>query len=133
MSKSPCYCHTLRKAARRISARYDSALAPMGISLAQYSMLRTISRHGTLSLTALGDMMELDRSTVGRNVRPLMRDGLLAPGTTDDLRESAVMVTEKGKRVLDAAFPAWSQAQSAIEEALGRKKLGRLIEALEEL
>ena len=69
MESSTCYCAALRKATRRLTAAYDAALAPVGVNLAQFSLLRTVSRHGPLSLTDLARRMELDRSTVGRNVK----------------------------------------------------------------
>ena len=46
-----CYCIILRKAARRLTARYDAALAPLGLNLAQFSLLRNVERTGPVSLT----------------------------------------------------------------------------------
>src|SRR5574337_549456 len=74
--KSPCYCSTLRAAARKATALYDEALAPAGVNVAQYGLLRRVERRGTVSLTELGRLSELDRSTVGRNARVLERLGL---------------------------------------------------------
>eukprot|EP01035_Chromulina_nebulosa_P049431 gene49431-67135_t len=71
MSSSSCYCILLRKASRRLSALYDEALEPFGINIGQFSQLRNIRRSQPVSLTALGGVMELDRSTVGRNTRVL--------------------------------------------------------------
>ena len=58
-----CICIAVRKASRRLTARYDEALAPVGINLAQFSLLRNIRRHGPVSLTRLGELTELDRSS----------------------------------------------------------------------
>ena len=58
---SECICATLRVAARKMTARYDAALAPIGINLAQFSLLRNINRAGLVSLTELGRKVELDR------------------------------------------------------------------------
>lgn len=71
----PCYCIVLRRASRRLTAIYDAALAPLGVNLAQFSLLRTIRRTEPVSLTRLGHETELDRSTVGRNVRVLEGHG----------------------------------------------------------
>ena len=46
-----CYCAAVRTAARKTTALYDSILAPAGVTLAQYSLLRRIQRAGTVSLT----------------------------------------------------------------------------------
>src|SRR6478735_8808652 len=93
---SPCYSQSLRAAARRIAAAYDDALAPSGVNTAQYSLLRTIERAGPIALTALGRRVELDRSTIGRNVRVLERMGLVALGRGDDHREATATLTEAG-------------------------------------
>lgn len=131
MAKAPCYCMSLRKVTRRITARYDAALAPHGITLAQHGMLRAVERNGRVSLTVLGGMLDLDRSTVGRNVRPLIKAGLLEAAESDDGRESAVMLTDRGQAVMDAAQPDWSAAQKQVEGVLGKKKLAKLIAALD--
>jgi DNA-binding MarR family transcriptional regulator len=72
---SPCYCSLLRTATRKVGAVYDNALAPLGINIAQYSLLRLVEHCQPVSFTELGRIAELDRSTVGRNVRVLERMG----------------------------------------------------------
>ena len=114
-----CYCDTLRKAARRVSALYDQALEPAGVNLAQFSLLRKIGRNAPVSLTELGRLSDLDRSTVGRNVRVLERMGLVAPAEAQDLRETAVELTEAGRNTLTAGAPLWEGAQQRIEAGLG--------------
>src|SRR4051794_24743998 len=68
-----CLCIAVRKASRRMTTVYDDALAPVGINLAQYSLLKKIRRTAPVSLTDLGAAMDLDRSTIGRNVKVLER------------------------------------------------------------
>jgi len=117
--KSPCYCSTLRAAARKATALYDEALAPVGVNVAQYGLLRRIERRGTVSLTELGRLSELDRSTVGRNARVLERLGLAQLAGADDKREAAVSLTGKGLVTLARARPMWEAAQRRVEAALG--------------
>jgi DNA-binding MarR family transcriptional regulator len=64
---SVCYCDVLRAATRKTTAIYDVALAPAGVNLAQFSLLRKIQRAGSVSLSELGRLAALDRSTIGRN------------------------------------------------------------------
>ena len=116
---SPCYCSTLRAAARKATALYDAALAPAGVNVAQFGLLRRIERRGSVSLTELGRLAELDRSTVGRNARVLERLGLVRLAATRDQREAAVSLTEKGAETLRLARPMWEDAQLRIEAALG--------------
>ena len=114
-----CICIAVRKAGRRLTARYDAALAPAGINLAQFSLLRTIDRHGPLSLTHLSELTELDRSTLGRNVRVLERMALCAFSAGDDRREAAVELTAEGRRVLATATPLWAATQDDIRTRIG--------------
>ena len=117
--KCPCYCSTLRAAARKATALYDAALAPAGVNVAQYGLLRRIERRGSVSLTELGRLAELDRSTVGRNARVLERLGLVRLAAARDQREAAVSLTEKGVETLRIARPMWEDAQLRVEAALG--------------
>jgi DNA-binding MarR family transcriptional regulator len=121
-----CYCAAVRTAARKTTALYDSLLEPAGVTLAQYSLLRKIERAGTVSLTKLGELAELDRSTVGRNVKALEALRLVRLGPTRDQREAAVLLTPAGKETLGRAAPLWEEAQRRIEAALGDAKAAQL-------
>lgn len=116
---SICYCVAVRTAARKTTALYDSILEPAGVTLAQFSLLRKIERAGTVSLTKLGQLTELDRSTVGRNVKALERLRLVRTASAKDQREAAVRLTPAGERVLRIGAPLWDEAQRRVEAALG--------------
>jgi DNA-binding MarR family transcriptional regulator len=129
-----CYCAVLRTAARKVTAIYDAALEPSGINLAQYSLLRTIQRRAPLSLTELGRLTELDRSTIGRNVRLLQRLELVRvePGA-EDQREAVVTLDRAGADALERAGPLWHEAQRQVESTLGAdpaRQLRTLLQAL---
>lgn len=119
MGNAPCYCTTMRKAARRLTAIYDEALKPVGISLAQLSLMRNIARSGTISIGDLGRLMELDRSTTGRNVRVLVKANIATFAASDDGRETIVSISEEGHRILEEAAPLWEAAQQQVEAKLG--------------
>ncbi|HEX4298320.1 MAG TPA: MarR family winged helix-turn-helix transcriptional regulator [Devosia sp.] len=122
----PCICISLRQASRRLTALYDAALLPAGLNLAQYSLLRNIDRHAPVSLTRLGEVVELDRSTLGRNARVLERLGLVAMGTGRDAREAGVRLTEAGQASLQRSIPLWSAAQADIRGRLGGTGVAQL-------
>jgi DNA-binding MarR family transcriptional regulator len=117
--KTRCYCAALRTAARKTTALYDSILEPAGVTLAQYSLMRRIERAGTVSMTQLGQLAELDRSTIGRNVKALEKLQFVRMGQAKDQREAAVRLTHAGKETLQRAAPLWEQAQRRVESALG--------------
>lgn len=133
MSSSPCYCTVLKAASRRLAALYDEALAPVGVNIAQFSLLRRIRRAGTVTLTELGRLAELDRSTIGRNVRVLERLGLVALGRGEDHRESVVSLTAQGHQALDDGEPLWDQVQDAIHARLGPSGAMELVTALRDI
>lgn len=114
-----CYCIVLRKAERRVTSIYDAALKPVGVNVAQYSLLRTIEQESPISLSNIGRITELDRSTVGRNVKVLQRMGLVKALPGEDQREAAVVLSARGKGVLAEGSALWDKAQAAIEKALG--------------
>ncbi len=128
---STCYCAMLRAATRKVGSVYDDALAPLGINIAQYSLLRLIERRQLVSLTELGRVAELDRSTVGRNVRVLERMGLVETGRgKDDHREAVAILAARGVEVLDEAAPRWEECQREIEKQLGPVKVTALQDIL---
>ena len=130
MSKAPCHCILLRKASRKVSAYYDEALAPLGVNIAQFSLLRNIDRMAPVSLTDLGTRVELDRSTVGRNAKVLERMGLIAIKPGKDQREAVLTIAEQGRAVLREGAPLWDGVQDAIETRLGLEGAERLRELL---
>ena len=114
-----CYCAALRGAARKATAIYDDTLAPAGVNVAQFSLMRKIERAGAISLTELARAAGLDRSTVGRNVKVLQRLRLVRIDAADDRREAAVRLTLEGVDTLRQAAPLWQDAQRRIEAMLG--------------
>ena len=123
---STCYCVVARTAARKTTALYDALLEPAGVTLAQFSLLRKIDRAGTASLTKLGQLTELDRSTIGRNVKALERLQLVRAALAKDQREAAVQLTRAGKRALKIGAPLWEEAQRRVETALGDAGVAQL-------
>ena len=125
---SPCHCTRLRTATRKVAALYDVALEPVGINIAQFALLRTVARNGSLSLTELGRQLGLDRSTMGRNVRVVEREGLVAIGKGQDQREAVVTVTEQGQAVVRKAEPLWEKSQAELTQRLGPERMQLLDE-----
>lgn len=124
--KANCHWFALRKVSRKFSTLYDEALEPVGINIAQFSLLRIVRRHQPVSLTELGRIAGLDRSTIGRNIRVLQRDGLITAAKGEDQREAAVTLSQAGHEVLARAEPLWEQCQAMIEARVGAPQLAAL-------
>jgi DNA-binding MarR family transcriptional regulator len=129
--KSPCNCTALRKASRRVSQLYDSALEPCGLRTTQRSMLIQIARSGSPSLGELADALVMDRGALTHNLKPLERDGLLKINVDpQDRRNRLVELSAKGQRKLEESARLWKRAQDRFEAAFGAAKSAALREAL---
>ena len=127
---STCYCVLLRKASRKVSSLYDDALAPLGINIAQFSLLRHIRKMAPVSLTDLGHRLELDRSTVGRNTKVLQKMGLVTQLRGADSRETLLELSPEGTAILIAASPIWDSIQEKLEGKLGPERSEQLHDLL---
>lgn len=129
----PCHCANLRRAMRAVTNAYDAALAPVGIKSTQYTLLRVTSGLEPVTMTALAERLGLDRTTLARNVQPLVTQGLLHAKHGQDRRTHEMSLTPQGRAVLEAANPRWEQAQTRIEDHLGPEKIALLRELLRDL
>src|SRR5258707_7528013 len=108
-----CNCFAVRAAARRVSQCYDRFLAPTDLRTTQYSILARLKRKGPLTINALAEAMVMDRTTLGRNILPLQRDGLITiKSAASDRRAKELRLTKAGEKRLQEAFEGWSQAQA---------------------
>ena len=126
-----CHCQALRQAARRVSALYDAAMAPLGLRISQFSILSRLRSGGPRGIQALAAELAMDRTTLGRNIRPLERDGLLAAiPDPDDKRARLLSLTPAGGALVARAMPAWREAQAAYEALYGAEPAAALRAAL---
>ncbi len=122
-----CNCFALRSAARHISQFYDQLMAPVGLRITQFSILAKLNRLGPITINALAENMVMDRTTLGRNVLPLERDGLIAIATSaSDRRAKEVRLTKAGEKRLQQALTAWSHAQESFEASFGTRRAAEL-------
>jgi DNA-binding MarR family transcriptional regulator len=122
MNREPCLCTSLRQAALAATQIYDRALAPSGLKITMFRLLRRISDAGAPTISELARIVELDRSTLGRNLRVLERLGLVRLDGGTDERSKVVSPTRKGKATFEKALPLWAEAQAAMKSTLGREK-----------
>jgi DNA-binding MarR family transcriptional regulator len=114
-----CNCTTLRAAARRVSQFYDAKLAPSGLRVTQYAILALL-REGDLTVNELAHRLDLDRTTTGKNMRPLERDRLVAvTASPEDRRRRTIALTPRGAAALRDAAPLWRAAQREFERLNG--------------
>ena len=129
-SNAPCACGRLRRASRALTQLYDDALAPSGLLVTQFSLLRTLARVGPSSVSALAAATLTDRSALSRNLAPLAARGLVVDGDGADGRARIVALSPAGRRALTRALPHWRRAQRAVRHRLGPERLHALIDTL---
>jgi DNA-binding MarR family transcriptional regulator len=122
-----CTCLAIRQAARHVSQFYDQHLAACGLRVTQYSILSKLKEEARLTINRLAEMMVMDRTTLGRNILPLQRAGLIAvvQGTVDR-RSKDLYLTNAGKTRLSEARICWAKAQAGFDAAFGRAKDAKL-------
>ena len=131
--KSLCYCINLCRAANAVTALYDGLLAPIGLTINQFSLLASLSTLGTSSISELAAYTGLDRTTLTRTLKPLLSQGYLQDQSLPGARNRALCLTQRGIRTLKEGLPLWRQAQSRLEEQLGQEGARWIYEVAEKL
>nr|WP_180166601.1 MarR family winged helix-turn-helix transcriptional regulator [Stenotrophomonas sp. SbOxS2]NYT99453.1 winged helix-turn-helix transcriptional regulator [Stenotrophomonas sp. SbOxS2] len=129
-----CNCANIRKAARHITKFYDACLAPVGIRATQFTMLGHLKHGGPVTMLQLARLMVMDPATIGNNLRPLQRDGLVKISVSKaDRRARIVEVTEAGLDKVAAGRKEWDRAQAEFEKKFGKtqaKALRQLMDSV---
>ena len=125
-----CACFNLRKAARAVTQLYDEVLAPSGLRGTQFSVLAVISAAGPATMTDLADTLVMDRTTLTRNLKPLLDRGLVERGEGEDRRQRPIAITPAGRDALGQALPLWEKAQARIAGGLGAARWEGMVKDL---
>jgi DNA-binding MarR family transcriptional regulator len=118
-----CTCLAVRQAARHVTQFYDQRLAPFGRRTTQFSILAELKQLGPMTINRLAVEMVMDRTTLGRNILPLEREGLISvvPGRADR-RSKELRLTDAGIERLQAARVGWREAQARFAAAFGDER-----------
>jgi len=129
-----CNCLALRQAARHVTQFYDQCLAPSGVRTTQLSILAKLKRLGPLTINALARELVMDRTTLGRTMLPLERDGLISiEDGRLDRRSKELAVTKTGTERLQRAAKLWVEAQRKFEQRFGARRAADLRSLLGEV
>ena len=131
LATADCNCLVVRQAARCITQFYDRYLTEAGLRTTQYGILVKLKRHGPMSINALAAELVMDRTTLGRNVQPLERDGLIAiEPDPQDRRSRVLRLTRTGVNRFERAHKSWAEAQRRFEDAYGGNRAAELRRSL---
>lgn len=125
-----CTLANVRQASRALSQVYDAALQPADIKATQFTVLAALWKQGPLPLSQLADVMVMDRTTLTRNLQPLIKRKLVGTAAGEDRRVRNISLTPQGKHLLDQALPLWRKAQSQLVDGLGQKRWAGLLDDL---
>src|SRR3982751_5317112 len=114
-----CIAVRLRLLNRVITNFYDAALRPLSLKVSQLNILIVTARLGLARPAQVCEILQLDASTLTRNVQPLPAHGWLEVVPEEDARSQPFRLTTQGKRLIEKAVPAWEQAQRQAAELLG--------------
>jgi DNA-binding MarR family transcriptional regulator len=122
-----CVCGNLRMAARLVTQRYDDALRPAGLRIMQFTLLARLHAADRVTMTELAEQASLDRTTLTRNLKPLIERDFVHVAAGTDQRERLVTVTQLGREALREALPLWEQAQTSMTGGLGQEATSALL------
>jgi DNA-binding MarR family transcriptional regulator len=107
-----CRCLAARREARALTRLFEANLRPFGLRATQFSVLAALALKGATPVSALADFLVLERTTLTRVAAVLERNGWVTVRPGADGRLRPLLITAKGRRKVEAAFPAWQAAQS---------------------
>jgi DNA-binding MarR family transcriptional regulator len=131
LSPAECTCFRIRGAARRVTQIYSRHLAPTGLKISQFSLLGFVAAEGPISIGGLADRLATDRTTLTRNLRPLLQGGLVERAASGDKRRHELVATLDGRALFKRALPLWVAAEQEVRAAMGTRLTADLHGALD--
>jgi DNA-binding MarR family transcriptional regulator len=116
-----CHCLAARREARAISRVYDARLRRHGLKATQFAVLVALALSGETPIGSLATTLGLERTTLTRGAALLQERGWVTEALSSDPRKRPLKLTAAGQRKLEAAFPAWKEAQETVESSRTQK------------
>ena len=125
-----CVAFNLRRASRVVSQLYAWQMKDLGIKSTQFTLLTAVRDMAPVSITELASVMVMDRTTLTRNLKPLINAGYLKVAEGNDRRRRLISITASGTRLHDNAISRWQQAQQQMMDYFGQAAINQLISDL---
>jgi DNA-binding MarR family transcriptional regulator len=130
MSVDACTCGELRRAARAVTLLYDKAFESSGLLSTQLGVLHTIYNSASITISKLAGELDMDRTTLTRNLSVLERQGLINISSGKDHRTRIITITSEGTNSMANAIPLWNEIQRKVKQEMGEKAWHELIQSL---
>ena len=121
-----CTNFKLRQLLRRVARLYDLEMATTGLKTTQYSLLSYLVKTGPIAPGQLAREMGMDASTLTRNLKPLLAQGLVQQGPGDNARQRRIELTPQGRARRQSAQTQWKAAQLKLNALLGASRINEL-------
>jgi DNA-binding MarR family transcriptional regulator len=128
-----CIAGRLRLLNRVVTNIYDDALRPFGLKISQGNILIFTGKMGVATPVQICEFLQLDISTLSRNLELLRKNGWVEDVPGEDARSHPFRLTTEGKRLIDKAIPAWEKAQAEARELLGDDLVSLLNKAVKKV
>lgn len=128
-----CLFSKTRTVSRYITNLYSQALKEVGLTPIQYSMLTAIQMLQEANINDLSSALKMDRTTINRNLKPLIRDGLVLMNESSDRRERLISIAKEGAKLYEKGYASWEKAQDEFQSILGEEKRDEMSRLLDEV
>jgi DNA-binding MarR family transcriptional regulator len=118
----PCYCATLRQAARTLTSFYDERLKDSGIRVTQFTILQLLHRKPGARIADMVEWLAMDQTTLTRNLALLVERGWVEVVERPTGREKCWGMTRDGEAKFSETLPLWQAAQAAVERHFGAQR-----------
>jgi DNA-binding MarR family transcriptional regulator len=116
-----------------VTQLYDDTLQPSGLRITQFTLLVAVALSEPVPITRLADALDLDRTTLARDLRPLTERGLVEIAAGEDRRTRKVRLTRQGRQAIARAYPLWQRAQAQVVEGSGPERWQAVAGGLQEV
>ena len=134
MEARTCVGARVRRTSRALTSFYNEKVKAAGIRITQWPILAALRAAGAMTITELAQAVGTDQSTISRNIRPLVRDGLVDLSEETDGRKRHLRLTPRGVAKFNEAYPLWKAAQEEVLALVGRdwERVRKMLAELED-
>ena len=118
---SECLAVRIRLLNRTVSNIYDDALRPLGVKVSQLNVLMVVAKLGPVSPGDVARRLNMEKSTVSRNVDRMRTRGWLKVSDGDSGRKQILELGSAGRKLIEKSVPLWKKAQAQTEAVLGQQ------------
>ena len=117
--RDACLCLHAQRAARALARRFDRALAPVGLTNGQFSLMMAMNGREPPRPGRVAELLAMDRTSLTAMLKPLERRGWAEVRVDEtDRRGRRLHLTDAGRAALARAVEIWEREHAAVEDGL---------------